>query len=147
MFLKSGVMFLKNTPSSGVMILTNHTSFRTKCNDIIREQRFSENFFVQALVSDALRWAWKLGDPTGPELMQQRHRQTIQDLSSELSKETNPDRRAGLKQSLDFTKRMIASAPERQKTAQRHYRVLCESVLPFLYFEELTYLTHLGTFE
>ena len=122
----------------------DYASFRAKCNDLVRGRHLSENFLVWALVSNALSWAWKLGDPTQLTLMLQRHRDAVEYFSTELSKETDPDRRATLQGVRDFTERMVASAPERQQTAEQYYRVLCNSILPLLYLEESTFLARLS---
>ena len=127
-------------PADRMLDRLDYPGFRRKCEELIKGEHLSDLFLVQAIVSDALRWAWSHGDPEQLERVVQNHRYAIEHTDEKLSEETDPKRRAELSKFRDFMQGLMESAPERQREAQRCYKVLCESILPVLYLEEPTRL-------
>ena len=115
---------------------TDYFAFRRKCQQLVEGQRLADFFLVQAIVSDALRWAWRQGDLDQLNQVLENIRDAMGRTEQKLREETDAVRRADLVAFRDFMERRLESAPGRQRKASDQYKLLCESILPVLYLEE-----------
>lgn len=112
----------------------DYGAFRAKCYRLAPQ--IAENFLVQAIVSDTLRWVWSLADVGQVAQTIERHQQAIRYFARERDRRDDPKHKAALDEALARHQQWMNSAPDQQKTWEGYYKFICETVLPHLYLEK-----------
>lgn len=114
----------------------DYSSFKSKCFTLAHRFRIADEFLVQAIIIQALGWCCSFADHSETQAAVKRNERMIAHASQMLEQERDTTRQAAFKKMIEFSRRLLDSADERRQTAERRYRMLCESLLPALYLED-----------
>lgn len=115
----------------------DYPAFKKRCMEL-EDKRVGGHFIIKSVVTDALRWAWHMGDAATLDTTISNNRDAVAYFEEKLSSAKDSHDIEALRGCISTAQEMIDTAPERQRKWYKYYLYLCETLIPALALEELT---------